>query len=305
MSHRVPLQSRLAAVALAGTAVACLAGCGSATTSVGATPAPSASPSSTMSRSGGGEPVGSPSVLPSGPPSRTYAPGELGTMPAATSGGSSIQVTGPCDGGTLSLRGYPYGSGVALTATLRNAKHARWGVVTLIPPFVNPGGEEEGPIHTAHHGALVIHDNNLTGSRAIAQGRHAWPEQVEVDLNPTRTNPAYCGRNTAYVDAGQASGSLNRVRLRLLRNTGLLRLWDSYVPAGGMWRVAVTITSPAGIRHLSKAVKAHRPGGGVFGHLLQTKIEGLSDLRDFRSVTVSVSKGGARGGAWLTLSRTP
>jgi hypothetical protein len=280
---------RFAAVSVAALAVA-----GALLAGSGASAAPSVATASTA--------LAAPSVKAPGP--------NVETDPPAKPGGSSVTVQGPCDGGTVTLKGYRHGKGVAMTATLRRIHHKKWAVRTFVPPADTSdldGGAAGFTVRHAH-GRLVVHGTNLTGSEAVRGYRRAWPQSVAVyasSLDRSRRASANCDSDV-YLSAGHAvasAGSLLQID-DLDRRKGTLKILDGNLPHGGVWKVHVAIRDAQGVQRRTSEVTVHKSlYGGLVVRALKTTLTGLPRLRHFTSVRLSVTRNGK--GPWLTLERTP
>lgn len=287
--------SRLAAVAAAGGLLVTVSACSTGTTA-SQEAGPSVSPSATAPTTVEGGHNDSASPLP------TYSPDDISTVPAAASGGSSVQLEGPCDSGTETLKAYPEGNGVAMTATLRNTAATTWGVQGDVSPELNPVGEAPLPDKTARNGVIVVKASNLTGSSAVGGVSHAWPQVAEADLLSQPVGLS-CSASV-YLDRREAKGDTPFVTVDV-RRSGSVEVQHGGMRAPGTWQVRVTAESPAGIQAKAKSVST-KETTTISGdpYYITTSIPGFTNLRDFTSVTVTVSKNG-KDRTWLTLSRTP
>lgn len=283
MLGRLGRLSRLGGVVVAGGVAAALSGCGSVATTASA------------GSVGGGS--GSASPLP------TYPPGAVASLPPAKSGGSSVQVEIPCDGGTSTLRVFPQGDGVAMTATLRHVAHQTWGVSADVSPVPDDTGMDP-PLAQRHvqDGTLVVRADNLQGAEAVGGVRHAWPQTAEADLwsNPDNVD---CGTN-AYLDAKTAEVTTPNLEIHVQRS-GQVEVHDSAQPKGGTWQVSVTVHSPSGLQRQTKSVVPKKQPRALGGYLFDSLFTGLTSLRNFTSVTVTASKAGQDTTWTARISRTP
>lgn len=281
--------SRVASVVLVvGGVSAAVAGCASATA---LSPSSGSSVNASVVPSSGGSPA--PSPLPSVPTS-------YNTVSATRAGGSSIQVQAPCDLGTVTVRAYPQGAGVGMTATLRNTAHARWGYATGITPESDPESAPSLTTGIAHDGVLVIHGTNLTGPNSVKKFSHSWPQAAGLYLNSTKDLD--CGTRV-FLSARQVQAQTPQLQVHILRS-GTLSVDDGTPPAKGMWHVTVTAHSPNGSQRQARSVATKAKGYITsIPYELATKFTGLTKLRNFTSVTVRASHGQHR--LWVTLTRTP
>lgn len=277
----------LAALVVAGSAVALLSGCGS-----------TALHPSRPGASASGAPTGSAS--PSPPTSIPTGPTQYATQAPAKSGGSSVRLLAPCDGGTLTLKAFPLRSGVAMTATLRHTTHKTWWFETGITPEPEAGGDMPGTKVTARDGTVRMSADNLTASNAVNGLNHAWPQSAGVDLS-TGTD-VDCG-SRVYLDARKAQVVTPDMQVHVSRSGVLVVEGDR--PAGGTWQVTASVQAPSGAQHRTRAVTATKNDYVVANpYDFNAKLKGLTRLRDFTSLTVTVSKDGQHR-TWLVLTRTP
>lgn len=325
MPVRPSLLSRMGAVAAVGGLVAAASGCASGTTASPRSSTPSGQPRIQAVQSTSASPrlpptseAGRNSSV--GPlnrylPFHTYDSDDVDHMSPAKPGGSSVQVQAPCGSATVTLRAYPEGAGVGMTATLRPTSWATWDTLSYVTPYLDDEAEERDPTfveHTTDDGALSFQTTNLDEPTAVTGFGHAWPQMAEVDLSgkeakaqgKARVSPPNCFDTSVYLDADEAAADSGALTVHLARS-GTLRFSDRNASVGGTWQVTVTIRSPAGAQRQTRSVSARPAEYDAPGYTLQqAQFRHLTGLRDFTSVSVTASKDG-RHRTWMTLSRTP
>lgn len=304
-SRTAPVLANRAAAATALVLMA-LAGCSSGTTAA----------SSEHTSAADGTASATASMTPSTPPSTgtspttdttsdTY-PAGLATYPPTRPGGSAIQVTTPCDSGTLTMAAHPDGNGVAMTATLKNPAHtAPWHGDIGITPFANDEGDPNLPRRTLTNGVLTLSGTNLAGSAAIHDStlNYAWPQSAAVDL--VLTKPALECSTAAYLNATQGTIDTFPLHVKIQRRTGTISVHAVPLAGRGPWQITVTATSPHGAQHQTRDVTAstHNVLGASF--TLVTKLTGFTNLDDFTTLTITASKADGTHTSWVTVTRTP
>jgi hypothetical protein len=282
--------SRSSTTLIAASAVALLAACGAGTgTDLGSDATSSQELGSSISAT----------------PAPT-APTIYTTVTPTTAGESAFQVVTQCDGGTVTLKAYPHGSGVGTTAVLRNPKDTQWRYSSSVTPVANPNEGVTMPEGTVHDGKLVVSSNNLTGPHAApksAKGlNRAWPQTVAVGLEGAENcgTLAYLDSTSGKFETGDLSGDISR--------SGAVSVINSPLAAAGTRRISVSVKSPDGDQHQAKTVQVKLITGMKKGSFdpyeATTTFQGLTSLQDFTSMTLTVTNDGHRT-TWIKFSRTP
>lgn len=242
---------------------------------------------------------------PSGAASATSSTGSddsgLATFPSAAPGGSAIQVTGPCDSGTMTLVARPDGAGVATTATLSHVAHDKWQGDLSVTPYLDQGGPDDLSPYTAHDGDLVISATNLKGPGAGRKGvNYAWPQFAQAQfIRITSTYPPPCDEGV-YMTSNRAIGQTHDAALNFSA-TGLITI-HSFDAEPDTWRITLDSWSAAGMQSQTKDVAAAGSSGACC--TLDTTMNGLP-ASDVTKATLTISKQDGSHSTWLTITRTP
>lgn len=312
MSGQRGLPSSLGVLVAVASAIAVLAGCGSANTvsaGAGSSMSASASPGCRASK-------GSP-VTPDG--------SHITVVPCAAPGGSSLEVTVPCDSGTATMRSYPErsypdGKGVGLTETLSHVADSKWNVSDDITPFITPDRPDfPGTSYTAVGGSLVLRAVNQeflvrAGPPQWIPVHHAWPQSASVEIGTEEGSGAVCDTqgyldarrakvNTAVLSSPHVGSSPLSLTVSVLRS-GTITVSNGAQRGTSPWQVTVSVQSPAGVQRRAKSVPAKTYSYLPHQSNFSTTFRGLTALRTFTSVTVTASESGKHR-TWVTLSRTP
>jgi hypothetical protein len=252
MLQGTKMQARLGALTVASAALTVTSACGTSGTS--AAPRSDTSPQPVVQATSSRSVVRSDSAS----PLPTYSPGEISTLPAEASGGSSIQLKTPCDSGTMALRAYPIAKGVAMTATLLHTMATTWRAQGVVSPEVNPVGDAALPEQTARNGLIVVKADNLKGSNAVGGVSHAWPQLAEADLY-AQPSGLSCS-SSVYLDAREAKAATPELTVDAQRS-GSITVQHGGMRSPGVWQVKVTATSTVASWHRDKdAVGFHSEG---------------------------------------------